>query len=155
LFWYVIWFSIQNLGGSPWFQCPVSSRTDFLKNCFLLTFSTMLKNSLNIFEIFPSVTNSEVGTGHELGTRRHYMLTVIMRKMKEGPKCGIFGPCATGSRRPLGNFTNLWIWSFEPRKNSPELIIITRKTQLSRTTNLAMDRAFSHVYFLVSVIFFQ
>ena len=59
LFWYVIWFSIQNLGGPPWFQCLLSARTDFLKNCFLLTFTRMLRNSLNIFENFPSVTNSE------------------------------------------------------------------------------------------------
>ena len=66
LFWYVIWFSIQNLGGPPWFQCLLSSRTDFLKNCFLLTFTRMLRNSLYIFENFPSVTNSERVTNSEL-----------------------------------------------------------------------------------------
>jgi hypothetical protein len=44
----------------------MSSGTDFLKNCFLLTFTRMLRDSLNIFENFPSVRNSELVTNSEL-----------------------------------------------------------------------------------------
>ena len=65
LFWYVIWFCIQNLGGPPCFggfACLLSSSTDFGNFVLPLTFTSVLSHSVFFSQRHElgTVTNSEL-----------------------------------------------------------------------------------------------
>ena len=70
LFWYVIWFCIQNLGGPPCFggfACLLSSSTDFGNFVYHWLSLVFWVTSVFFFSFFSWYTNSVV---HELGTPR-------------------------------------------------------------------------------------